>query len=452
MSNSAVEPDRIFGQLTEFMEEIAAEKQAAANTEAGGYAGTSSHPSTAVEDHTSDASEGARSAENSSDVKNDVDGSSPDDISDGDAGPNQDERQLNIGTQQSATGEDPSVENDFKGDKDDPGTSHPADTSDGEKFGSLEEKCGSASFDEAKSAALNLGNDILADFANGFAFGEVQYQKKADAPPAQNAPVVNTGQQVAPAASAEKQAVAPEVQGAADAGYQLAAVLGMEKMSEEQRAQATIKQTIKDASFDADMVGSYLVTLAETAEKNAGGDLEDILGGAAEAEDHDDPGDEASGMEEGGDIDVGAEIPEEEAGPGADPGAGILEEMAGEAGPEEAAMGGGEELGMGGDPAMGGEPSDEELAAVIQQLVQQAPPEEAGISDEEALAQLAMALQETGVPEAELAGAAPPEGPKLASALKAYKRSGKFQFKEAANDRERKIRDLMKAHVIELVG
>jgi hypothetical protein len=62
-----------------------------------------------------------------------------------------------------------------------------------------------------------------------------------------------------------------------------------------------------------------------------------------------------------------------------------------------------------------------------------------------------MALQESGVPGEEL-GAAGAEGAKLASALTSFKRSGKFQFKEATNDRERKIRDLMKAHVLELVG
>tara|TARA_B100000700_G_scaffold316021_1_gene404874 strand:+ start:3672 stop:4946 length:1275 start_codon:yes stop_codon:yes gene_type:complete len=424
MSSSSKETAQLFGQLTDFMEEIAAEKVAAANTEAGGHAGASSHPSTDVDDGTADASEGARSAENSADVKSDVDGSSPDNISEGDVGGSQDDRQLNIGTQQSATGEDASVEQDFKGSKDDPGTSHPADTEDGEKFGSFEEKCARASFNEAKNAALSLGNDVLADFANGYGFGEVQYQKKANAPSAQNravAPV--THEQVAPSADV----VDPAVKQAADAGYQLASILGMEKLSEDQRAQATIEQTIKEAGYDADMVGSYLVTLAEEAEKQAEGDLEDVIGGAAESEDHDSPGDEASGMEEGGDVDAGLESPESE----------ILEEVAEEAPVEDALIGG---------------PSEDEVAEVIQSLVEAAPEEESAISDEEALAQLAMALQETGIPEEELLAAAPVEGAKLASAIKAYKRSGNFQFKEAANDRERKIRDLMKAHVIELVG
>jgi hypothetical protein len=41
----------------------------------------------------------------------------------------------------SATGEDPSVEDDYKGDKDDPGTEHPADAeSVGEKYSSMQPK------------------------------------------------------------------------------------------------------------------------------------------------------------------------------------------------------------------------------------------------------------------------------------------------------------------------
>lgn len=465
MSKSSVDTAQYFEQLNEFMKEVAAEKTAAANTEAGGHEGASSHPSTDVDDSTADASEGARSAENSADVKDEVGGKTPDDISEGDAGPDQDDRQLNIGTQQSATGEDPSVENDFKGDKDDPGTSHPADTEDGEKFGSLERDCEDADFMQAKTAALSLGNEILADFANGFGFGEVQYQKKAQALLVEEPQAEINDQPVAPPAeqqaevTAEKQAeeVAPEAQEAADAGYQLAAVLGMEKLSEEQRASLTIEQTVKDASHDADLVGSYLNTLAAEAEKQAEGDLEDVIGGAAEAEDHDSEGDEESGMEEGGDI--SAESPE----------AGLLAEMAGGEGglpeeelglpeedglpglPEEALGLPEEELGLPGElpPEGGGGISPEQIAAVVQALVEA---DAAGpASDEEVLQQAIMGSNELGIPEEELM-AAGPEGAKLASAFQSFKRSGKFQFKEATSDRERQIRDLMKAHVLELVG
>ena len=45
------------------------------------------------------------------------------------------------------------------------------------------------------------------------------------------------------------------------------------------------------------------------------------------------------------------------------------------------------------------------------------------------------------------------EGMKLASAAKAFKRSGKYRFKEAANGTmERALRDEMKAHILEVLG
>jgi hypothetical protein len=440
MSNSSNNTAQYFEQLKEFMQDVVSEKTAAH--------GETSHPSANVDDNTSDASEGARSAENSADVKDEIDGKSPDDLSSNDAGPTQDARQLNVGTQQSATGEDPSVENDFKGDKDDPGTAHAADTEDGEKFGSLQQACESASFGQAKTAALRLGNDILADMANGFGFGDAQSQKKAQAPVASQPQAVN--QQVAPPV-VKQAAVAPAAQAAADAGYQLATVLGMEKLSEEQRAEVTITQIVKEAEVDADLVGSYLHTLASEAEKQADGDLEDIVGGAAEAEDHDGIGDEESGMGEGGDIE--GDILEALGGEGLE-GEGLEGELEGdlEGSPESAIlaeMAGGDELG--GDPAGdgGGSISAEQIAAVVQALVEADATGPA--SDEEVLQQAAMGANELGIPDEELI-AAGPEGAKLASALQSFKRTGKFQFKEATTSRERQIRDLMKAHVLELVG
>jgi hypothetical protein len=422
------------------MQEVAAEKTAAANTEAGGYVGESTHPSTDVDDSTNDASEGARSSENTADVKSEIPGKSPDDLSEGDAGPAQDDRQLNMGTQQSATGEDPSVENDFKGDKDDPGTTHPADTKDGEKFGSLEQACEDASFMQAKTAALELGNDVLADFANGFGFGEVQIQKKAQAP------LVDQRQYSQPVAPpAEKQAaVDPEAQAAADAGYQLASILGMEKLSEEERSAATIKQTIKDASYDADLVGSYLHTLANEAEKQAEGLDEELMVDGGE----DDLGG-IPGTQEGEDIGgEGMPIGADEV----DPGAGILEEMAGGEGGELPPELGGELGGGEGDIEEDGLPSKEVLLEVIEELVSaEGEDPAAAVSPDEALEGVGNGMSEMGIPEEELA-AAGADGAKLASALKSFKRSGKFRLKEATSDRERKIRDLMKAHVLELIG
>ncbi len=439
MSNNTVTA-QLFGQLSEFMAEVAAEKTAEANTEAGGYQGATTHPSADVDDSTADAQEGARSAENAADVKADVDGTSPDDLPEASPGSdNQDERQLNIGTQQSATGEDPSVEDDFKGDKDDPGTSHPADTEDGEKYGALEAQFDNASFMEARAAALNLGNDILADFANGYGFATGQTQKVAASEnrgtvknPGATAAESYAAPAVAYSAPQEKQAA--DLQESADAGYVLASVLGMEKMSEDQRAQATIEQTIKDAHFDADLVGSYLGALANEAEKSGEHDLEDVVGGAVEAEDHDELGDDASGMEEGGDL-------APELGEGED----IL-----------GALGGG---GLGGDEGLeglggiegGGGVGEEDIAAALGGI-EGGEPEAPVVGEEESLAQLAAALDELGISPEQLAAAADEGGAKLASAVTKFKRSGKFRHKEATTARDRQIRDLMKAHVLELVG
>jgi hypothetical protein len=396
------------------MEEIQAEKTASHDKDPGGHDGASTHPSADVDDSLTDASEGARSAENSADVKSDIDTDGVDGHSEAKPGDGED-NQYNIGLSQSATGEEPSVEDDFKGDKDDPGTSHVADTSDGEKFGSLEEKYASVSFAEAKNHTLNLGNEILASFANG-----VDMSKHA----------------AAETVTTETTTYAdPETKQAAEAGYALASALGMEKLSSEERVSASIEQTIKDAQLDADLVGSYLTDLAtglENQEKEAEGmlpeELEDPTGGGAEGDVEGEP----SGMEEGGDM--GGELGGEMGGL-----------------PEELLGGGGEELGGEG---LG----EEDVAAALGGMEEP----EAGIGEQEALQELAMALDELGIEPEELAAAAGEEGglpkevmaecKKLASAVHGFKRSGKFQLKSADTDRARHIRDLMKAHVMELVG
>ena len=97
-------------------------------------------------------------------------------------------------------------------------------------------------------------------------------------------------------------------------------------------------------------------------------------------------------------------------------------------------------------------------------------------SDEESIQELAMALEELGIPPeallqavAEGGGGMGAEGmgaeaPKMAADKKAgelneigravinFKRSGKFQVKEARTKKSRELRDIMKQHVIELVN
>jgi hypothetical protein len=101
-----------------------------------------------------------------------------------------------------------------------------------------------------------------------------------------------------------------------------------------------------------------------------------------------------------------------------------------------------------------------------------------GPSDDDALQELAMALEELGIPPEALlsavgggdaggdAGAVPvpPTGgdaPKTAAAndlnsigraVINFKRAGMFQVKEARTKRSRQLRDVMKQHVLELVN
>ena len=146
-------------------EKTAADKAAEAPTpgDPGGYAGASTHASTSVDNRGQAATEGARSAENVSDVNEDQGALGVNQAKDAVPGC-QDEAQLNIGTQSSATGEDPSVEDDYKGGKDDPGSTHPArtdnDSLDGHKYAN-------ASLAELKTATDALSNGILADMING---------------------------------------------------------------------------------------------------------------------------------------------------------------------------------------------------------------------------------------------------------------------------------------------
>jgi hypothetical protein len=212
------------------------------------------------------------------------------------------------------------------------------------------------------------------------------------------------------------------------AGYELAAALGLDKQAAEANVRDVCANTLREADEMADLFVGFFTA------KQAGADPTEE---AAEGEDHRAPDDVGSG--EGG-----------EAAP------------AGDAGGMEAMMGGG-----------GGEGAGLEAA----------PP-----SEEEALQELAMALQELGIPpEALLQGlsgggeggdpaaamggdpAAAMGGdpmamggaPKMAAAneLKTignavvnFQRSGNFQIKEARTKRARQLRDIMKDHVRELVS
>ena len=162
----------LIGTIEELLASFnAGEKTAEANTEAGGYMGGTTHPVKDVDDRTEDAQEGARSAENTDDVKNEPNrGQTVDETTPG-PGAGQASVQTDIGMTSKETGTDSTAETDSaKSGKQDPGSSHPARTDndelDGQKYSS----------DYARLRALwkraeDLGSQLCAkiatdDFAN----------------------------------------------------------------------------------------------------------------------------------------------------------------------------------------------------------------------------------------------------------------------------------------------
>ena len=445
----------LFAQLNALADEIskspvktAAEKAAGPTpSDPGGYAGASSHPSANVDNDGQAATEGARSSEYEADLKKQqgpigVD-STPELPQEG----RQDDVQLNIGTNAAATGEDPSAEKDYKGTKDDPGTSHPAKTNDGEKYSSV-------TFKEARTRAGALGNDILANIIN---FGTSNLTKQSEMPAFLKEKMEGKKEEAAESPATEKAehgglkgdqskldvdndgkiegsdlgALRAGKSASFAAGYELAAALGLSKEAAEASVREVCANTIREADEMADLFIGFVTS------KMAAADPTDE---AAEGEDHSAPSDAGSGA---------SDAPASDAAP-----AGLEAMMGGEGG------------GMGKEMPM-----------------EAAGPEAGGGGGDEAVQELAMALEELGIPPEALiqalsqggggadAGAppaaAPPmgaapmeEAPKMAAAaldaigreVVSYKRAGRFQVKEARTKRSRELRDSMKQHVIELLN
>jgi hypothetical protein len=421
----------LFAQLNALAEEIsqgsvkAAAEKAAGPTPAdpGGYQGASSHPTTSVDNNVQGAQEGARASEYEADIKKQQGELAVDNAPEMSQEGRQNEVQLNIGTNAKATGEDPAAEKDFKGTKDDPGTSSPVKANDGEKYSSV-------SFKTARDQCSSLGNDILATLIN-FGTGKLKKAEDDDAEEHDDddkeddheekseggelkgdqhkLDVDNDGKiegsDLAALRNGEKK------EAAFKAGYELAAKFGLDKQAAEAAVRDVCANTIREADEMADLLLGFVTSKSAAA---------DPAEEAAEGEDHSEPGDEGSGAAPAG---------------------------------LEAMLGGGEmpaEAGM-EEAAMGGEPSEEE-----------------------AVQELAMALEELGIPPEALleavaggAGADPAAmaamggEPKMAKARELrdigtavlnFKRAGRFQVKEARTKRSRQLRDIMKQHVIELVS
>jgi hypothetical protein len=435
---------RLFTALTKLADELCEKQAAAGHVKVGeptppdpkGPSGGSSHPSADVDNSAQPATEGERSRENAADVKADQ---GPPAVDNATAPGSQDDVQLNIGTQQSATGEDPATEDDYKGDKDDPGTTHPATTEDGEKYGSL-------TFKEARAKFVSTANAVLADLANGFGGKPTSIQ---------------AGVKQAAAAVQQPVASQPELTAQAAAGYSLAAALGLSKEAAQQSVMDVLAATIAEQEEAAGLLGNYLQAFAQ---KQAADD-EVAEGEEAPA---DDTGPPKAGPPAGpGDAAAPAAGP---GGPGGPAGPGGLEALlggGGPTGPAEAA------------PMGGGEPSEDEALAELAAAL-----DELGIPVEALLEAAGDAGGAGGAPDAAMAGpggpgpgpglgpgpgpmAGPPPGGelgpmsgpeklgycrKLASAVTRFRRAGKYQIKAATTPQQRQLRDAMKDHVRELLG
>ena len=328
-------------------------KQAAANTEPGGYTGASTHPSTSVDDNTDDAEEGARSAENTADVKADQGSPSVDSTTPGTPG-GQDSVQMNIGTNQAATGEDPAVETaSAKGGKDDGGytgpSSHPArtdnDSLDGHKYAQVRERIKSAS---------DAGQALLARLA---AEADESTRKTAvDAAVSGKPPAGSEKLPPETVSDADSDANNPppgkgKAKEAATAGASLAAaVAGGDgqnvKAAQDDVVKQSLAETVQVAFRMADKTASYLDHYAKLAMEEAGSESSEPSEGSESSDDRGSGGD-------------GPVMPGSEGGAGSGGGEDeLLALLAGgdSMGAEDAAAGmGGDAGGMGGPAGMGGD-------------------------------------------------------------------------------------------------
>jgi len=442
----------LFAQLNALAAEISQGSVKTASTKSAGptpadpgtYVGASSHPTAHVDNSVQSAETGERAREYEADIKKQQGALAVDNTPEMSQEGRQDEVQLNIGANVAATGEDPAAEKDYKGTKDDPGTSHPAKANDGEKYSSV-------TFKQAHAKCNNLGNEILADLLNAAAVSNGE--KIAGLPPEfltkkkdSSKGELKGGQHKLDVdgdgkiEGSDLAALRNDKKAAFSAGYELAAAIGMDKAAAEAGVRDVCANTLREADEMADLFIGFVTA------KTAASDPSDE---AAEGEDHSAPGDDESGASPDG-------------------GTGGEELAATGAGPE--AMGGGMGGGMGGDMGGmgGGSPSPDEA---VQELAMAL--EELGIPPEALLQALhshggaAAGGGAAGMGGAEMAGGAaagmggPEMAPKMAAAndlhaigaaVVNFKRSGKFQVKEARTKRSRELRDIMKQHVLELVN
>jgi hypothetical protein len=342
------------------------------------------------------------------------------------------EIQGEVGLKQTTIGRDPAQEDDYVGTQDEPGvgTSTDAKFDDGKKYASVQEFMGKTAT-ERDAYATQLANEILADIATAVT------PKQADAPPTP-----------AGTPATEPKVAADALTTEAQAGYELARVLGMEKLSAAQRAQLTIADTMRDAIYNAELTSQWLLKSAAFPEEGGEGKKEEPSEDPPADKPSPQPSPAGGGgapMHEGGAPAPGPGAGAPGAGaPGGDPMMQAIDQLGGAGAPGGApgGMPGGAPGGMPGG-APGGAPGGDAGGAPV--------------SREELLQGILMAMQELGITPEEVAQAAASGGTpqhqqaqKMASAAKDYQRSGKFEFAPPATKRAREIVNRAKSMLIEL--
>lgn len=422
------------GTIDALLQRIAMRKVAEAET---------THPSADAPDCTQEASEGCRTSENVADVKNDQ----PAGVDSAAVGGSQDSVQLNIGTKQTATGEDPAVETaSVKATKDDGTTSHPADAEnnalDGDKYSMVR-----------KLAALigpaqEAGNDLLAKIAvSSGSFNTKKparqiYKRSEDADPTLPSDNVTDADQSASSPPPGK-GVVDASNAAADGAAMAYAADDGDKEAETALVYDVVSRiagTVKQAYADADTVAEYL-TGFYAGEKRAEGEesLEDTAAMAGEEEaysenDEDDMDDSGlEGLEGLEGIDEATLLQ-------------LLAQGQGMGGEDAAQSMGGEDPSMGGDPYMGGDSymgGDPSMGGMDPAMAGGDPGMDPGMGgdegdpSEEELAMLAEALAQAGVSPEEFQAQA---AAKAASALrqkKAASKKGQYYTPKTASDKAR---------------
>jgi len=307
MSQLATPRNQVFAHLRDFFDEIDGEKRAAATkvadspkSEPGSIGGETTHPSKNVDDRLINEQTGSRYSENTSDVKENVGKPAVENAPayswEGKGSGKQMEHQMQIGVNHAPTGESHSTERDFKGDKDDPGTTSVMKADDGQKYGSWD-------FRKLAAAFSSLSNEVLADIGNGKLVekkgspGDGPVHSHGQTFKVQHPQSVPTTPKAEDPPATDKQ-TDEETEKAAAAGYQLAAALGLDDAGADGHVARVIEQIIKEAQVHADLTAQYMDSFARTIKR-----ANDP--GGSEGEDHSVPGDEASGANAAAGADMG---------------------------------------------------------------------------------------------------------------------------------------------------